>query len=368
MSFMDYSDTEGGERRASAAASGGRDPRYCPYLGLPEDHNSFFVYATPIHRCHRSVEPVAIHPDDQETFCLSPNHLNCPRYRDADAALTEPGTVADVVRAYEHYGWEASLAPESNRQAWLRGAALGLAAVVLLAAVVIMAMNQSRIRHALGAGPSIVGPTPIGAATPTSLALIPGPRTPTATPTRHATWTPTPTASATPTETPLPPTETPTPTATPTSTVAPTATTTPTITPTGTPTPVPTPTPTIRPQYVPRGPISYEPSCDRTAVHGYIYDAYDNLVSGQVVKLWNDYGYSATATSEAAGGDHGQGYYEFYLYPGPYEQDQSFYIAVVSTSSGEPVSPTMTLSFTSGDCATGSSGRQVAVLDWVYNP
>ncbi|MHB0878132.1 MAG: hypothetical protein ACYC5O_19020 [Anaerolineae bacterium] len=354
--------------RPGGPAPRGRDPRYCPYLGLPEDHNSFFVYATPIHRCHRAPSPVAVHPDDQETYCLSPNHVNCPRYRDPEAVLTAPGSAADTTNAYERYGWEATLAPEAGRQKWARGAAIGLAAVVLLAAVVILLSNQARIRQALNAGMGLTGPTAIGAATPTSLGLVPGPRTPTATATPFATWTPTATVTPTPTETPVPPTTTPTTTVTPTETVTPTPTETPTVTPTGTQTPVPTPTATPRPQYVPRGPVRYEPSCERTAVQGFIYDAYSNLLAGQTVRLWNDYGYSSIATSESAGQSNGEGYYEFYLYPGPYEQKQSFFIAVVDPATEQALSPRLTIDFTTDRCNPGEGGRQVAILDWEYNP
>jgi hypothetical protein len=368
MASQSRADRLGGQPPVGGGGARGRDPRYCPYLGLPEDRNSFFVYATPIHRCHRAPEPVAVHPDDQETYCLSPNHINCPRYRDPEAVLTAPGSVADTSQAYERYGWEATMTPDTGRRAWARGAAIGLAAVVLLAAVVILLANQASIRRALNSGAGQTGPTTIGQATPTSLALVPGPRTPTATTTPFATWTPTATVTPTPTSTGVPPTVTPTHTVTPTETVTPTATETPTVTPTGTQTPVPTATATPRPQYVPRGPVSYQPNCDKTAVQGFVYDAYSNFVSGQTIKLWNDYGYSAIATSESPGQGNGEGYYEFYLYPGPYPEKQSFFIAVVDPSTQQQVSPRLTIDFTPDNCDTGQGGRQVANVDWAYNP
>ncbi|MGQ9553958.1 MAG: hypothetical protein ACUVWR_07590 [Anaerolineae bacterium] len=342
-----------------------RDSRYCPYLGLPEDHNSFFVYATPIHRCHRAAEPLPIHPDDQETYCLSPNHVNCPRYRDPRATLaaTTPG---DASQVYERYGWEATQGPEVGRRNWARGAAIGLAAVSLIAAAVILVSNQARIRRAIQTGWQ--RPTIPGIATPTGLPLVTSLSTPTATSLLFATWTPTPTITPTETNTPVPPTVTPTFTTTPTFTVTPTSTDTPTVTATPTETATPTVTPTPKPQFVPQGPVRYESSCEVTAVRGFIYDAYGNALSGQSLKLWNDYGYEKVVTSEAAGQGHGEGYYEFYLYPGPYEKAEKFYLAVVDPATLQPISPRLTVEFTPDRCNPGEGGRQLATVDWVYNP
>ncbi len=340
-----------------------RDSRYCPYLGLPEDHNSFFVYATPIHRCHRSGDPLPIHPDDQEAYCLSANHVTCPRFKDPAVRMAPPGSTDNAANLYERYGWEATVGPETAGRPWARLAALGLAAVTLIAAVVIVVSNQARIRQALGAWQPPVGPAIGGQATPNGLPLVnPAAGTATITPTPFATWTPTSTVTPTPTETPLPPTVTSTPT------VTPTATETPTVTPTATATGIPSPTATPKPQYVPRGPVRYEPSCDRTAVQGFIYDAYGNLVPGQTVRLWNDYGYSTIVTAEAAGQGHGEGYYEFYLFPGPYEKAESFFLAIVDPASEQPISPKLTVEFTPDRCNPGEGGRQVAIVDWVYNP
>jgi hypothetical protein len=344
-----------------------RDPKFCPYLGLPEDPNSFFVYATPIHRCHRSGEALPVHPDDQEMYCLSGDHKRCPRYRDPAATLTA-ASPKDGAQVYERYGWEAGAGAEPSRQAWVRILAISLAAVIVVAAIVVLLANQARARQLAQAGylPPSLG-TPAALATPTALGLLPAQTTPTSTPTPFATWTPTPTNTGTPTNTPIPPTLTPTFTATMTPTLTLTPTLTPTVTPTGTATPEPTATATPKPQFVPRSPTRYESSCDVTMAHGFVYDAYGNLLSGQTLKLWNSYGYSATATTEAAGQGHGEGYYEFYLYPGPYKEPQKFQIAVVDPSTQQPISPVLTLDFTSTGCQAGGGGRQIATLDWVAN-
>ncbi|MGI6209080.1 MAG: hypothetical protein ACOYEW_12830, partial [Anaerolineae bacterium] len=271
-----------------------RDSRYCPYLGLPQDHNSFFVYATPIHRCHRTGDPLPIHPDDQEAYCLSPNHTRCPRFRDPSVKLAPPTSKGKVPEVYERYGWEATAGKEENKHTWVRLAAIALALVTVLSAVIIVFTNQARIQRALSSAwqppQNPGGPAVATGGTQLAVVEVPGDATPTPTP--FATWTPTPTLTPTPTDTPP---------ATPTFTVTPTPTETPTVTPTATNTPEPSPTPTPKPQYVPRGPIRYEPNCERTALQGFIYDAYGNLVSGQTVKLWNDYGFENVTSSEAAG-------------------------------------------------------------------
>ncbi|GEM_PF-2624622 len=334
-----------------------REARYCPFLGLPQDQNSFFVYATPIHRCHRAPDPIAIHPDDQEAFCLSPNHVNCPRFVNPEAKLAPP-TTGRTDEAYARYGWESTLGQEDgHRPKAARYVAIALAAVTLLAAVALVLSNQARIRRALQAGWQPPEGQPTLSATIPGGAPVVGPGTPTPTP--FSTWTPTPSPEPTATETA---------TVTPTSTVTPTPTEIPTGTATPTNTPVPPPTATPKPLYVPRSPVRYEPNCERTAVQGVVYDAYGNLVAGQTVKLWNDFGYESVTASEAAGQGQGEGYYEFYLYPGPYEKEERFLLAVVDQSTGAIISPQLTVDFTPDRCQPGEGGRQVAIVDWVYNP
>jgi hypothetical protein len=119
---------------------------------------------------------------------------------------------------------------------------------------------------------------------------------------------------------------------------------------------------------VPQGPVRYESSCEQTAVRGFIYDAYANALAGQVLRLWNDYGFSDESTSEAAGQGHGEGYYEFYLFPGPYDKVEKFYLAVLDPTSKQQISPRLTVEFTPSGCNPGEGGRQIATVDWVYNP
>ena len=344
-----------------------RDPKFCPYLGLPEDPNSFFVYATPIHRCHRSGEALPVHPDDQEMYCLSGDHKRCPRYRDPAATLTA-ASPKDGAQVYERYGWEAGAGAEPSRQAWVRILAISLAAVIVVAAIVVLLANQARARQLAQAGylPPSLG-TPAALATPTALGLLPAQTTPTSTPTPFATWTPTPTNTGTPTNTPIPPTLTPTFTATMTPTLTLTPTLTPTVTPTGTATPEPTATATPKPQFVPRSPTRYESSCTKSEVTGFVYDAYGNPLSGQLVRLWNDYGLSYVRTTSGAGQEKPEGQYEIYLWGSPPPKDETFYVAIVDPSSGLPISPVITVALTRTGCNPGEGGRQIATLDWVAN-
>jgi len=330
----------------------------CPYLGLAGDRGSFFLYVTPAHRCYRADEAVPIHPDDQERYCLSEDFEQCPRFRHPHLRLpaAPPGEVSTLETAYQLYGWGAPAAEPSRR--WPRFAALAGAALAVLAAVLLLSVNQARMRRflveawrsSIGAlnAPPTLPPQALTAIRP--LRSEPG---------AFPTWTPTPTATPTPTST-FTPTLTPTQTATPTET--------PTATPTPTDTPIPTPTPTPKPLFVPRSPVRYEPDCTVTKVRGYVYDSYNNPVAGQVLKLWNDYGYSQLATSQGPDSPQGEGYYEFYLYPGPYPKPESFYLAVVDAVTGQPISPKVKVDFTSNRCQPGEGGRQVAIVDWLYSP
>lgn len=129
------------------------------------------------------------------------------------------------------------------------------------------------------------------------------------------------------------------------------------------------PTATPKPQFVPQGPVRYESSCEQTAVRGFVYDAYSNALAGQAFKLWNDYGYSRdNVVSESAGQGHGEGYYEFYLMPEPYKKPEKFYLAVIDPATKQPISPRLTIEFTPDKCNPGEGGRQIATVDWVYNP
>jgi hypothetical protein len=52
----------------------------CPYLGLPDDARTRFVFATPAHRCYAKRRPASISLSHQGSFCLSKDFSTCERF------------------------------------------------------------------------------------------------------------------------------------------------------------------------------------------------------------------------------------------------------------------------------------------------
>ena len=197
---------------------------------------------------------------------------------------------------------------------------LGIAimAVLTLLAIMVFAL--------LWFSPSFVAP----------IGLAPQPPTPTLkpAPTLPPTWTPLPTNTPTPTRTPRPtrtptPTDTPTPTITATPDVAATLTALPTETPEptvevdvvpsppappppppppppGPPPPPPPPTATPTPLYVLTR-LEAGPSCTWVGFFGYVYNADGRPRPNVQVKVFNEFGYEQTATTQQ------DGYWEVFL-------------------------------------------------------
>ncbi|MGQ9715963.1 MAG: hypothetical protein ACUVST_14550, partial [Anaerolineae bacterium] len=208
-----------------------RDEQCCPYLGLRGDPNSFFIYATPLHRCYRPISPVPIHPDDQEHFCLGGHWRECPRVvspaqaqmraaEETEAEAWEP-ELEEKEAAWET--WEAVPPVRPPAVDWRRRLLIvGAVLLFLCPGLALLAQNPD-VQALLRRLPVLVGLAPTATPTPTKTPMRPGPivlqtsptPSPTATPTGTpiATWTPTPTQT---------PTDTPTPTWTPTGTPAPT--------------------------------------------------------------------------------------------------------------------------------------------------
>jgi hypothetical protein len=57
------------------------EPEACPYLGLPDDERTRFLFATPAHRCHVKRKPATIDLDHQGRYCLSTRFAACPRFK-----------------------------------------------------------------------------------------------------------------------------------------------------------------------------------------------------------------------------------------------------------------------------------------------
>jgi hypothetical protein len=58
----------------------------CPYLGLADDADTHFMFATPGHRCRAEREPARISLPHQGQYCLSSDYPTCPIYPVAERA------------------------------------------------------------------------------------------------------------------------------------------------------------------------------------------------------------------------------------------------------------------------------------------
>lgn len=201
------------------------EPEACPYLGLPDDPRSRFMFAASAHRCHVKAKPVPIELGHQGSYCLSTRYPACERFplpggagrREPDSpAATAPTTavattaVATAPVASDGAHARQSRDAEAGRSRALRRPAALLAALALVALVVAIGVR------AIG-GPPAAGGAPGGVASPSAA----------------ATAAPTPALSATPAAKPAPsptpaPTPTPSPSPSPTASPAPTGTPAPT--------------------------------------------------------------------------------------------------------------------------------------------
>lgn len=245
----------------------GVEPEACPYLGLPDDPQSRFMFAAPGHRCHARAKPIPIDLGHQGSYCLSARYPACARFplpgavarRGADlpavaeppaaaaltaarrgpdspavaeptapvataaAALTAPVPTAPVATTAV-VTTAVSTATRGSAAADVRrsrngGAGWGRAlrrVVALLAALAVVALVVAIGVGAIGGFPAnggVASPSASPSAAPTP-AATPAP-SPTPAP---ATPAPTPSATATPAPSPSP-TVSPAPTATPSPTV-----------------------------------------------------------------------------------------------------------------------------------------------------
>ncbi|MFH1474339.1 MAG: hypothetical protein ABIG85_00590, partial [Chloroflexota bacterium] len=76
------------------------EPEACPYLGLPDNPGTRYMFATAGHRCHVKAKPVAIDLGHQGSHCLSAQYPTCPRFRAPGvAALSGAGRGRALRRA-----------------------------------------------------------------------------------------------------------------------------------------------------------------------------------------------------------------------------------------------------------------------------
>ena len=72
------------EVAAPEEAIGVTDQVACPYLGLVDDAETHFMFATPGHRCRAERVPARISLPHQGQFCLSSDYRACPIYAATD--------------------------------------------------------------------------------------------------------------------------------------------------------------------------------------------------------------------------------------------------------------------------------------------
>ena len=259
----------------------------CPYVGTGFDRTVHFGYPTHENVCFATGRGAGVENGHQGVYCLTPQHVQCPRYLQTIGL----GSSAPVVA-------EAETPDKRVPAGMLRYTLLG-GAVVLLVVALVWFWPQIRPSGTPPIAATVVRATatPLSTrateptATPFVLQAVkstPGPTSlntptilPTATPTTIAAATPTPTTIAAATATPTTiaaATATPTATASRPNTPTTRPTNTPTVRPTNTPTVRPTDTPTRLPTATPTGvdaaPILRAPA-NNTDANGFVTFSWD---------------------------------------------------------------------------------------------
>jgi uncharacterized protein YraI len=186
----------------------------CPYLGIVDDPDTRYLFASPIGCCYRATPEALVRLEQQQAFCLTEAYVDCPVFKQAQA-----GPLPEELGVY----------PKKQRfLAGNRVVGWGVVALLLLTTAVFLIFFRPNNSATTGnAAPALVA---IQTETPTA----------TATPSATSTATPQPSPT-----TPPSPTTTPTETATATATAVASPTATATASPTATFTPSPTATPAV---------------------------------------------------------------------------------------------------------------------------
>ncbi|NLE77028.1 MAG: hypothetical protein GX605_09815, partial [Chloroflexi bacterium] len=165
-----------------------QNQQHCPYLGLQGDRNTFFIYPTPLHRCYRPVQPVAIHPDDQDYFCLQSHWHECPRIvGPASAEMRASQDAADELappapeQAWET--WETMPPARPSAANWKRRLLVLGALLIFLCPSVLLLRQNPEFNAFLGRVYGLVGMAPTATPTATKTPLRIGVVAPTDTPT-----------------------------------------------------------------------------------------------------------------------------------------------------------------------------------------
>jgi hypothetical protein len=132
------------------------DDMACPFLGLVDDPDTHFMFATAGHRCRAERDPAGISMPHQGRYCLTDEHRACPIYPTTDRVdARAPGTSAPASNAYV---WRPGLRRRSLTP-------LVVAALLVVAAVWVIG-NQAQDSRAVDRTP--VATTPSGATQPPS--------------------------------------------------------------------------------------------------------------------------------------------------------------------------------------------------------
>ena len=175
----------------------------CPYFGSAEDPATRFLFASPAGACYRAEPSALVSLAQQQAFCLTAQHTECPVFR---------GTEAGPLPADLHAEMGNGRSPGGKRV----GVMAAVVVLVLLTAVTLFFWNASRGQTAAESPAAVVivpSPTAPAAGTATEAAspvpeaafVAPATAVPTATPTTAPTNTaaPLPTATSSPTAVPL---------------------------------------------------------------------------------------------------------------------------------------------------------------------
>ncbi len=144
---------------------------HCPFVGLKQNRAIRFSSPTPEHRCYVQGDPIEI-PVDQELFCLSRNHTQCPLYMGSSVPTTAIPLVpvATPLPASGLRGWMASLAP---RDRLVYALMLVMLALVVAIYVIVGLQSLTGMPPIGGLPTALPGQSPQPPAATTSIAQAP---------------------------------------------------------------------------------------------------------------------------------------------------------------------------------------------------
>ncbi len=132
---------------------------HCPHLGLKQNRAIRFASPTSEHRCYVTGEAQDI-PVDQASYCLCPEHVNCPLYMGLSMSSTPSGLSAD--HADKPGGVRRWLALLSMRDKLIYGALLSMMLFILGIYIVLavqLLLDTNPANNEVEAYPASASPT-----------------------------------------------------------------------------------------------------------------------------------------------------------------------------------------------------------------